>query len=142
MFERFRSFAFSVTGGAAALPGLWERVGDDFRGCLILVERTESGWQGRITYVPALMRQYGWKVGDLKWRNLQPAGAAMFTAEDLFIELDPDTNKVCKATYHAARLCFLASDAFAVVTSGRGGRNTRWRRSAHAKSATQTGSEA
>ena len=138
MFERFRSLAYSFTGAQPALPGLWERVRDDFHGCLILIEEN-GGLQGRITYVPALMRQYGWKVGDVKWRNISAAGTATFQADDLFKELDPDTNQVKSEKYHAARLCFLSADEFAVIASGPSGRNTRWRRSAHVATKTNSG---
>ena len=131
MFERFRSLAYSLTGGAVSLPGLWERVGDDFAGCLILVEDVDSTLQGRITYVPSLMRHYGWKVGDIKWRNMTPRGGAGFHIDDLFKELDPDTNQVKRSTYHKARLYFLNADEFTVIASGHSGRNTRWRRTAN-----------
>lgn len=130
MLERFRSLAYAITGGAAALPGLWERIGDDFSGCLILVEPNVASLQGRVTYVPSLMRHYGWKVGDIKWRNMNPGSGASYHIEDLFKELDPDTNHVRKSTYHQAKLYFLAVDEFTVIASGHRGRNTRWRRTA------------
>ena len=141
MLERIRSLAYSLTSEPASLPGLWERVNDDFQGCLILVEENTDQLQGRITYVPALMRRYGWMVGDIKWRNINCVGAAAFTTEDLFKELDPDTNEVSRTTYQSARLYFLNSDEFALVTSGRGGRNSRWRRSGKAASKPSTSDE-
>ncbi len=129
MFERVRSLAYSMLGRPASLPGLWERVGDDFAGCLILVEAAGEGLQGRITYVPALMRQYGWKVGDVKWRKISPGTIPAFRMEDLFKELDPDTNKLKRTSYEHAQLYFLREDEFVVMTSGSTGRNTRWQRS-------------
>ena len=142
MFERFRSLAYAMTGKPVALPGLWERVGDDFQGCLILVEESLSGLQGRITYVPARMRRFGWKVGDIKWRSISTSAGAAYAAEDLFKELDPDTNQVRNEVYQLAKLYFTAADEFTLVTSQQGGRNSRWQRTAHASATPASGSDA
>ena len=142
MFERVRSLAYSLSGHAADLPGLWERVGDDFAGCLILVEDCAAGLQGRITYVPALMRQYGWKVGDIKWRSIAADGTAAYRIEDLSKEFDAQANSVRRTDYGPAKLYFLGVNEFAVITGQRGGRNSRWRRSANVTSSLANASHA
>ena len=128
MFERVRSLGFKIMGKEASVHGLWERFGDDFEGCVILVEEVAEGLRGRITYVPATMRRFGWMVGDIKWRNMRRGRVAAFKVDDLFKELDHDTQKLKKTTYEEARIYFL-SDSELIVMAGSRGRPTRWRRS-------------
>ena len=68
--QRLQHLAHSLSRKPTVLTGLWERVEDNFSGCVILVEEVDGELQGRITYVPALMRRYGWQVGDIKWRSI------------------------------------------------------------------------
>ncbi len=131
MFQILRSVAYLLSGKPLVLQGLWERVGDDFAGCLILVEEVSDELTGRVTYAPALMRQYGWQVGDLKWKSIRSGRIPAFRIQELFKELDSTTSLVRKSSYQPAQIYFVHEDEFVVTNSAWAGRNTRWQRAEH-----------
>ena len=91
MYDQIRSITYRLFGGRTELLGRWERVGDDFAGCVVLVERTPQGLQGRITYVPLTMEPYGWRLGDVKWKDFAARRVLGYRVQDLFKEIDPAT---------------------------------------------------
>lgn len=118
-----------MSGRPVELPGLWERVGDNFAGCTVMVRSTEQGLQGQVTCVTPVMRQYGWNLGDLKWRQIKAEAKTTFSLEDMFIELDPDTRELRRVTYEPAKIYFLSAEYFSLISLTHGGRRTYWQRS-------------
>ena len=129
MLERLRSFGYALTGSQAEILGLWERVGDNFAGCTVMVSPHGEGLQGQITSLTPTMRQYGWGLGDLKWRRIASVSGVTFQLEDMFKELDPDTRELKRVTYQPAKIYFLSADSFSLVSLTHGGRRTYWQRS-------------
>lgn len=96
----------------------------------MLIEKKAQGLQGRITYVPAKMRQYGWRVGDVKWKGFTAARLFAYHIQEQYKEIDRDTGKIKNAGYIIARIGFVGPDEIVVFPRGRSGvQNTRWYRS-------------
>lgn len=130
MYDQLRSFAYRLSRGQTYLPGLWERVGDTFAGCGVLIENTSQGLRGRITYVPAKMRHYGWQVGDVKWKGFVRGRMFAYQVEEMYKEVDRDTGKFKGAGFVEASIGFIGPDEIVVFPHGRRGvQSTRWCRS-------------
>ena len=129
MFEQIHSLVYRFSGGSIYLPGLWERVGDRFEGCSVLVELTPGGLQGRITYVPVAMRRCGWKVGDVKWKDFTRGRLAAYQVQELVKEFDQRSGEIRNCRFTQARIGFLGADEMVVIPrAGEAIPSTRWRR--------------
>jgi hypothetical protein len=53
------------------LQGIWERIGDNFEGCIIKVYPEENELIGQIIVSTPTMLNAGWKIGDKKWRRIE-----------------------------------------------------------------------
>ena len=130
MYDELRSLAYRFSRGRTRLPGLWERVGDSFAGCGVLIEKKSHGLRGRITYVPPEMRHYGWQVGDVKWQGFVAGGLLAYRVQELYKEIDRNTGKIKNAGFMEARIGFIGPNEMVVFPRGLGGvQNTRWYRS-------------
>ena len=130
MQDELRSIVYRFSHRQSCLLGLWERVGDSFAGCGVLVEATLHGLQGRITYVPPEMRLFGWQVGDTKWKGIVEGRLFAFRAQELYKETGRATGKMKSCGFVEARIGFVAAHEIVVFPHGRPGiQNTRWIRS-------------
>ena len=109
---------------------MWERTGDHFAGCLILVEPVDGQWQGRITYLPTGMSNYGWKVGDIKWRDIRKLRWQTYSLMDLHKQINPETFELQKSNYQEVRLRMVSGSELVVspAAGAVGSRSTRWQR--------------
>lgn len=115
MFETIRRQAYLLRGRNPPVSGLWERTGDDFAGCVVIVEPVGKQLQGRITEVPAAMRNVGWVVGDVKWKSIHTAGRNRYRLMDLFKSYDTSNTRLLQSRYQPARLHFYSDKRFYVV---------------------------
>ena len=83
----------------ADLEGIWERVGDDFEGCLIKVEQEENELVGKIIWITPAMLIYGWSVGDKKWRRMEGDEKGGWSLMDLRKQYDTGTKKILSTDY-------------------------------------------
>lgn len=83
LFLAEMEFLFFLFRGEDNLEGDWERIDDRFAGCVVRVEKSGSGLAGRIVGLPAAMADAGWDIGDIKWRDIEPAGPGRWTVKDV-----------------------------------------------------------
>lgn len=127
MYDQLRSLTYRLFNGRPQLSGLWERFGDRFAGCVMLVETTPKGLRGRITHVPAIMRQYGWCVGDVKWKDLKAGGLMAYRLRELYKEVDRETGDLNQSRFAESQLGFVGPDEIVVIPCEGGPiRSTRW----------------
>ena len=82
------------------LEGIWERVGDEFEGCLIKVEHTENELLGTIIVSTPQMLSYGWAIGDKKWRRIEAGNdSGSWQLMDLRKQYDTANKKVLSTDY-------------------------------------------
>src|SRR3990167_6922068 len=81
------------------LEGIWERVGDNFAGCLIQVEWEEGELVGKIIAMNSEMLLYGWAVGDKKWRHIEGDAHNGWHLMDLRKQYDTASKKVLSIDY-------------------------------------------
>ena len=138
MLDFIRSFTYRLGGHNPQLLGMWERLDDDFLGCVIIVEAVGESLQGRITFIPDAMRNCGWQVGDLKWSRIARRSNTSYTLRDMYKEYDFRKLQVTRVTYGTARLEFVADNEILVVADEAAPRRsrTRWRRTGAAAGTT------
>ncbi|MBX9742082.1 MAG: hypothetical protein K2W99_00860 [Chthoniobacterales bacterium] len=81
------------------LLGIWERVGDDFEGCVIKVEQETNEWIGKIIISTPDMLEAGWVIGDKKWRHLERDTTGNWQLMDLRKQYDTAQKKVLSVDY-------------------------------------------
>lgn len=81
------------------LEGIWERHGDEFEGCHIKVEREEHELIGKIIWITPEMLNYGWSVGDKKWRRIEGNEEIGWQLMDLRKQYDTASKKVLSTDY-------------------------------------------
>lgn len=81
------------------LIGIWERVGDEFSGCLVKVEQEEHELVGKIIASTPQMLVYGWAIGDRKWRRIESDPKAGWQLMDLRKQYDTQDKKVLSVDY-------------------------------------------
>jgi len=122
-------FLFFIFPVEESPEGLWMRVGDDFEGCVLRVERLDGEMVGRIAILPGSMAKAGWQVGDLKWRNISPAPDGTWQMQDLRKHYDTRKASVLAVDYQQYTLTLGAGGHLRLHT----GRSAffprqRWRR--------------
>ncbi|MFZ4115685.1 MAG: hypothetical protein ACOYK6_03055 [Chthoniobacterales bacterium] len=81
------------------LVGIWERVGDEFSGCLLRVEREERELVGKIIVSTPQMLTAGWSIGDRKWRRIEGDQEGRWQLMDLRKQYDTQNKKVLSIDY-------------------------------------------
>lgn len=81
------------------LEGIWERIGDEFEGCLIKVEKENHELVGKIIWITPEMLSTGWAVGDKKWRRIEGNEYHGWHVLDLRKQFDTATKKVLGTDY-------------------------------------------
>jgi hypothetical protein len=66
-----------------SLTGKWKRVGDNGAGTVIQVEKAGKGYAGKLLAVSDGLQIYGFKVGDVKWKELEPVEQSKWEGLDL-----------------------------------------------------------
>lgn len=59
-------FIFSSTDNS--IEGNWMRVDDEWAGMVVSVSHSESGYSGKVIYVPTLAYDWGFRRNDIKWK--------------------------------------------------------------------------
>ncbi len=67
------------------LEGVWVRVEDRYEGMRIQVYREEDAYVGRLLSVPPEAVSWGFKVGDMKWKDIEKYSEKNYTYRDLTI---------------------------------------------------------
>ncbi|MDE0282957.1 MAG: hypothetical protein OXN26_00200 [Gammaproteobacteria bacterium] len=129
MFASIRRIADFLLGAEPSLLGAWQRVGDNFSGCRIVVEQTEDGLQGRLVYVPDRMQNAGWSVGEIKWGRIVRTFGAAYLLQDKQKLFDTRRQAVAGSASCEARLRFVNNNEITVVPRALDqGSFSRWRR--------------
>ena len=81
------------------LIGIWERLGDEFSGCLLRVEREEHELVGEIIVSTPEMLTAGWNIGDRKWRRIEGDSQGSWQLMDLRKQYDTQNKKVLSIDY-------------------------------------------
>ncbi|MCF7729880.1 MAG: hypothetical protein K9M81_05885 [Chthoniobacterales bacterium] len=89
---------------ANELVGIWERIGDEFSGCLIRVELEEREIVGKIIVSTPQMLSAGWNIGDRKWRHIEGDSEGKWQLFDLRKEYDTQNKKVLSTDYEHYRI--------------------------------------
>jgi len=97
-------FLFFLLPVDASPEGLWQRVGDNFGGCVLRVEKRDSELVGLIAVLPESMARAGWIEGDLKWRNITRDSGGAWRMQDLRKHYDTKTATVIMVDYREYRL--------------------------------------
>lgn len=84
---------------AQELEGIWERVGDEFEGCLIKVYREESELIGQLIVSTPAMLDAGWEIGDKKWRRIEGDPHEGWHLLDLRKQYDTQNKKLISTDY-------------------------------------------
>lgn len=79
--------------------GVWERVGDDFEGCIIKIEQETNEWIGKIIVSTPDMLEAGWAIGDKKWRHIERDPGGDWQLMDLRKQYDTAQKKVLSVDY-------------------------------------------
>jgi len=58
----------TIPGENHQLQGKWTRIGDEWAGMAIAIEDFENGYEGRLIHVPEKASEWGFVVGDVKWK--------------------------------------------------------------------------
>ena len=81
------------------LEGIWERIGDEFAGCLIKVEKEDYELIGKIIVSTPKMLTSGWEIGDKKWRRIEGSASEGWQLMDLRKQYDTQNKKVLSTDY-------------------------------------------
>lgn len=81
------------------LEGIWERVGDEFEGCLIKVYREEKELIGQLIVSTPAMLDAGWEIGDKKWREIEGDPHEGWHLLDLRKQYDTQNKKLISIDY-------------------------------------------
>lgn len=114
-----------------SLLGLWQRIGDKFAGCVLSVHLVKSQPTAIIFSITKEMVEYGWKVGDVKWKSIRRDSVGRYVVDDLYKTLNRKQKSI-KEEYHPAQLEFTSDNVIKttaleyVESSGSG--TQRWRR--------------
>lgn len=81
------------------LLGIWERMGDDFEGCLIKVEQEDTELIGKIIVSTPQMLIAGWSIGDKKWRHIEEDPKNGWQLMDLRKQFDTQKKEVLSTDY-------------------------------------------
>ncbi len=93
-------FGFKNPAQRSDLEGIWERMGDEFEGCLIKVEYKENELMGTIIVSTPQMLSYGWEIGDKKWRRIEEGDTSgSWQLMDLRKQYDTANQKILSTDY-------------------------------------------
>ena len=81
------------------LQGIWERVGDEFEGCLLKVYREENELIGQLIVSTPAMLDAGWVIGDKKWREIEYVPEEGWQLLDLRKQYDTQNKKLISTDY-------------------------------------------
>ena len=70
---------------AYELEGVWIRIDDRYEGMRIQVYHEENGYVGRLLSVPPEAVSWGFKAGDVKWKDIEKYSESNYTYRDLTI---------------------------------------------------------
>ena len=114
MWKQIQALALRMSGTRCVLPGRWERQGDAFAGCIIEIPKASGPMVGTIRICPSGMKEFGWREGDLKWKEITESKPNHFDILDLHKEYDRDSRIVLRTSYARAELFFVSEDTFIV----------------------------
>jgi hypothetical protein len=81
------------------LQGIWERVGDEFEGCLIKVYQEGKELIGQVIVSTPAMLNSGWQIGDKKWRRIEEDPKEGWHLLDLRKQYDTQNRKLISTDY-------------------------------------------
>ena len=84
---------------ASELEGVWERMDDNFEGCIIRVEQTKQELMAKIIVSTPKMLSYGWNIGDQKWRHIEGSFENGWKIMDLRKQYDTQKKIVLSVDY-------------------------------------------
>ncbi|MBM3856522.1 MAG: hypothetical protein FJ390_00990 [Verrucomicrobia bacterium] len=84
---------------AKELEGIWERVGDEFEGCLVKVFHEDDEWIGQLIVSTPAMLDAGWEIGDKKWRQIEGDPHEGWHLLDLRKQYDTQNRKLISTDY-------------------------------------------
>lgn len=84
---------------AQELEGIWERVGDEFEGCLVKVYREGNELIGQLIVSTPAMLDAGWQIGDKKWRQIEGDPHEGWHLLDLRKQYDTQNKKLISTDY-------------------------------------------
>lgn len=67
------------------LEGVWIRIEDRYEGMRMQVYREEGVYVGRLVSVPPEAVSWGFKAGDMKWKDIEKYSDQNYTYQDLTI---------------------------------------------------------
>ena len=101
------------------LAGRWERLGDDFAGTMVNVQRSGSGLSARLVKIPPSLKARGFVPCDVKWRNLtlvsDSEGVRTYKGQDLGKFQVKDSTGRLEIRYSEFKLLVKADTAWARV---------------------------
>lgn len=67
------------------IEGVWVRIEDRYEGMRMQVYKGEEGYVGRLLSVPPEAVSWGFKAGDMKWKDIEKYSEMNYTYRDLTI---------------------------------------------------------
>ncbi len=116
---------------ADKIIGKWERFDDHAAGSILVVKKTGTNYEASLEHISGVLSDYGFEIGDIKWRNITHIENNQYTGEDLLKSVDR-TGEIVQTRYDAVGLSLVASDILQLKGLEEGeesiGTNQRWRR--------------
>ncbi len=111
--------------------GMWERYDDRAAGTVVMVEKVNGYFEGKIIRASGELAENGFVENDVKWRNILPKTDTYFTGEDLTKGIDKDGN-IKLTSYDDVYFEVIAEDILRVTyyadSSDDFGKNQKWKR--------------
>lgn len=89
------------------LEGVWIRIEDRYEGMRIQVYREEGKYMGRLLTVPPEAGSWGFKAGDIKWKDIDKYSESNYLYMDLTIR---NAGSTVYTHYDEMHLEFLSAD--------------------------------
>ncbi|MEZ4883398.1 MAG: hypothetical protein R3E32_01585 [Chitinophagales bacterium] len=113
------------------IVGTWERYDDRAAGTVVMVEKINDHFEGKIVKANGELAEDGFVENDVKWRKITPQTATYFTGEDLNKGIDK-YGKVQYTDYHEVYFEIVAEDILRVTYFTNGfddfGEKQKWKR--------------
>lgn len=113
------------------IVGFWERYDDRAAGTIVVVEKVNGHFEGKIIRVSGELKEDGFVENDVKWRNILPKTDTYFVGEDLTKGIDKEGN-VKLLSYDDVYFEIVAEDILRVTYYANGsddfGKKQKWKR--------------